>query len=63
MQQLLNPYFSPEEVDARRKVAYLNEDMLPELTDPNVDLMTYYVICQSAMDTPAKAKFLRRLED
>lgn len=63
MQQLLNPYFSPEEVDARRKVAYLNEDMLPELTDPNVELMTYYVICQSAMDTSAKAKFLRRLED
>lgn len=63
MQQILNPYFSPEEVDARRKVAYLNEDILPELTDANVELMTYYVICQSAMDTSAKEKFLRRLEE
>lgn len=63
MQQLLNPYFSIEEIDARRKVAYLNENMLPELNDATVELMTYYVICQSAMDTPAKDTFLRRLED
>lgn len=62
MQQILNPYFSPEEIDARRKVKYLDEDMMPELTDPNVELMTYYVICQSAMDTPAKEKFLKNLE-
>lgn len=62
MQQILNPYFSPEQVDARRKVEYLDNNMIPELEDPNVELMTYYVICQSAMDTPAKDTFLKNLE-
>lgn len=65
MQQILNPYFSPEEIDARRKVVLLdNNDMLGTQIDSlDVDLMTYYVIYQSAMDTDAKEVALRRLED
>lgn len=63
MQQILNPYFSPEEVDARRQVWYLNAWLTPILNNPNVELMTYYVICQSAIDSPEKEKFLKRLEE
>lgn len=64
MQQILNPYFSPEEIDARRKVALLdNNDMLGAKIDSlDVDLMTYYVIFQSAMDTQAKEVALKGLE-
>ena len=62
MQQILNPYFSPEQVDARRKIEYLDNNMIPEIEDPNVELMTYYVIWQSAMDTPAKTTALKNLE-
>lgn len=62
MQQILNPYFSPEQVDARRKVEWLDNDMMPKIENPNAELMTYYVIFQSAMDTPAKEKMLRNLE-
>lgn len=62
MQQILNPYFSPEEVDARRKIEYLDNNMIPEIEDPNVQLMTYYVIFQSAMETPAKETMLKNLE-
>lgn len=62
MQQILNPYFSPEQVDARRKVEYLDNNIVPEIEDPNVELMTYYVIWQSAMDTPAKTTALKNLE-
>jgi hypothetical protein len=36
--------------------------MIPEIEDPNVELMTYYVIWQSAMDTPAKQTALQNLE-
>lgn len=62
MQQILNPYFSPEQVDARKKVEYINNDIVPEIEDPNVELMTYYVIWQSAMETPAKTTALKNLE-
>lgn len=62
MQQILNPYFSPEEIDARRQVAYIDAWLMPQLTNPNVELMTYYVICQSAMDSPLKEEFLKNLE-
>lgn len=62
MQQILNPYFSPEQVDARRKVEYIDNNIVPEIEDPNVELMTYYVIWQSAMDTPAKTTALKNLE-
>lgn len=65
MQQILNPYFSWEEVDARRKVALLdNDDELGARIDNlDADLMTYYVIFQSARDTKAKDLALRRLEE
>lgn len=65
MQQILNPYFSWEEVDARRKVALLDNDDEEGATVDNLDadLMTYYVIFQSARDTDAKDLALRRLED
>ena len=65
MQQILNPYFSPEEIDARRKVALLdNNDMDGTKIDSlDVELMTYYVIFQSAMETQAKYEALRKLED
>jgi hypothetical protein len=63
MQQILNPYFSPEEIDARRKVEYINNEIMPEFTNPNVELMTYYVIFQSAMDNPVKEKVLKQLEE
>lgn len=62
MQQILNPYFSPEQVDARRKIKYIDNNIVPEIEDPNVELMTYYVIWQSAMDTPAKETALKNLE-
>lgn len=62
MQQILNPYFSAEQVDARRKVEYINNGIVPELDNPNAELMTYYVIWQSAMDTPAKEIALKNLE-
>lgn len=65
MQQILNPYFSQEEIDARRKVQLLdNNDLLwANIDSLDVELMTYYVIYQSAMDTKAKFEALRRLED
>lgn len=65
MQQILNPYFSPEEIDARRKTVLLdNDDMLGAQIDSfDVDLMTYYIIFQGAMETRAKQEALRRLED
>lgn len=65
MQQILNPYFSQEEIDARRKVALLdNNDMLgAEIDSLDAELMTYYVIFQSAMETAAKQEALRRLEE
>lgn len=62
MQQILNPYFSPEQIDARRQVAYIDAWLMPQLRNPNVELMTYYVICQSAMDSPIKEQFLKNLE-
>lgn len=62
MQQILNPYFSPEQVDARRKIEYINNDIVPQIENPNVELMTYYVIWQSAMDTKAKDTALKNLE-
>lgn len=63
MQQILNPYFSPEEIDARRMVEYLDNDVEPVFKNPNVELMTYYVIFQSAMETKTKEKMLKRLEE
>ena len=62
MQQILNPYFSPEQVDARKKVEYLDNNLLPTIENPNAELMTYYVIWQSAMETPAKQTALKNLE-
>jgi hypothetical protein len=63
MQQILNPYFSPEEIDARRKVKELDNNQIPEFTNPNVEWMTYYIIFQSAMDTEAKFITLFKLEE
>lgn len=63
MQQILNPYFSPEEVDARRMIEYINNDIEPTFKNPNVEFMTYYVIFQSAMDTPTKEIVLKRIEE
>jgi len=63
MQQILNPYFSPEEIDARRMIEYLDNDVEPTFKNPNVELMTYYVILQSAMETKTKTKVLKRLEE
>ena len=65
MQQILNPYFSIEEIDARRKVQLLDNNNIlgAEIDNLDVELMTYYVIYQSAMDTKAKFEALRRLED
>lgn len=65
MQQILNPYFSQEEIDARRKVLLLdnNNILWANIDSFDVELMTYYIIFQSAMDTPAKEEALRRLED
>ena len=50
MQQILNPYFSPEQLDARRLVEYIDNGIYPEIENPNAELMTYYVIWQSAME-------------
>ena len=65
MQQILNPYFSPEEIDARRKVALLDENDLDgaNVSSLDADLMTYYVVFQSARDTDAKREALDRLEE
>lgn len=64
MQQILNPYFSVEEIDARRKVALLNENFFEwaKIDNLDQDLMTYYIIFQSALDTEAKKEALERLE-
>ena len=65
MQAILNPYFSFEEIDARRKVALLdyNDKLGAKIDSLDVDLMTYYIIFQSAMETPAKQLALRNLEE
>lgn len=65
MQQILNPYFSQEEINARRKVSLLNLNMMEwaKIDSLDEELMTYYVIFQSAMETPAKDEALKRLED
>ena len=62
MQQILNPYFSPEQLDARRLVEYIDNGIYPEIENPNAELMTYYVIWQSAMEWPIKTKALKNLE-
>ena len=53
------------EIDARRKVALLNANIMEwaKIDSLDVELMTYYIIFQSAQETKAKQEALFRLEN